>query len=92
VGTGFVLQGPFEHFLLQRKSNDFLGVGFVWSQPSATSKTVYHENEYVLETVYALQLTPTIKIQPDFQMIWDPVFHKDANQATVFQIQLVLAW
>jgi carbohydrate-selective porin OprB len=43
-------------------------------------------------SVYALQLTPTIKIQPDFQMIWDPVFHKDASQATVFQIQLVLAW
>jgi porin len=92
AGTGFVLQGPFEHFLLQRTSNDFLGVGFVWSEPSATSKTVYHENEYVLETVYSLQLTPTIKLQPDFQMIWDPTFHQDANQATVFQIQLVMAW
>ena len=92
VGTGFVIQGPFDHLLLQRTSNDFLGVGFVWSEPSATSKTVYHENEYVLETVYALQLTPTIKIQPDFQMIWDPAFHKDADHATVFQIQLVMAW
>jgi len=35
---------------------------------------------------------PTIKIQPDFQMIWDRVFHKDVDHATVFQIQLVLAW
>ena len=92
IGSGFVLQGPMEHLLLQRTSNDFLGVGFVWSQPSDTTKTVYHENEYVMETVYALQLTPTIKIQPDFQMIWDPVFHKDVDHATVFQIQLVLAW
>ena len=92
IGSGFVLQGPLEHLLLQRKSNDFLGVGFVWSQPSGTDKPVYHENEYVMETVYALQLTPTIKIQPDFQMIWDPVFHKDVDHATVFQIQLVLAW
>jgi carbohydrate-selective porin OprB len=92
AGTGFVVQGPFKHLLLQRTSNDLLGVGFVWSQPSSTSKTVYHENEYVLETVYALQLTPTIKIQPDFQLIRDPAFHKDTDQALVFQLQLVMAW
>jgi porin len=92
VGTGFVMQGPFDHLLLQRTSNDFLGTGFVWSQPSDTTKTVYHENEYVWETVYALQLTPFIKIQPDFQMIWDPAFHKDTNEAMVFQLQLAIAW
>jgi carbohydrate-selective porin OprB len=39
-----------------------------------------------------LQLTPTIKIQPDFQMIWDPAFHEDTSRAMVFQLQLVLAW
>ena len=92
AGTGFVVQGPFKHVLLQRTSNDLLGVGFVWSQPSSTTKTVYHENEYVWETVYALQLTPTIKIQPDFQMIWDPAFHRDTDQAMVFQLQLAVAW
>jgi hypothetical protein len=92
AGTGFVVQGPFKHVLLQRTSNDLLGVGFVWSQPSSTSRTVYHENEYGLETVYALQLTPTIKIQPDFQLIRDPAFHKDTDQALVFQLQLVVAW
>jgi carbohydrate-selective porin OprB len=92
AGTGFVLQAPFKHLLLQRTSNDLLGVGFVWSEPSSTTKTVYHENEYVLETVYALQLTPTIKLQPDFQMIWDPAFHRDTSQAMVFQLQLAMAW
>ena len=46
AGTGFVFKGPFDHVLLQRTSNDFLGVGFVWSEPSYTTKTVYHENEY----------------------------------------------
>jgi porin len=92
AGTGFVVQAPFKHLLLQRTSNDLLGVGFVWSQSSDTKKTVYHENEYVLETVYALQLTPTIKIQPDVQMIWDPAFHKDTDHAMVFQLQLVMAW
>ncbi len=92
AGTGFVVQGPFKHLLLQRTSNDLLGTGFVWSQPCSTSKTVYHENEYVWETVYVLQLTPTIKIQPDFQLIRDPAYHKDTDQALVFQLQLVMAW
>ncbi len=92
AGSGFVFQGPFKHLLLQRTSNDLLGVGFVWSEPSSTTQTVYHENEYVLETVYVLQLTPTVKIQPDFQMIWDPAFHEDISRAMVFQLQLVLAW
>ncbi len=92
IGSGFVMQGPFDHVLLHRTSNDFLGVGFVWSEPSYTSSKVYHENEYVLETVYALQLTPTIKIQPDFQMIWNPTFNKEHDTATAFQLQLVMAW
>jgi len=92
AGTGFVLQGPFKHLLLERTSDDLLGTGFVWSQPSATTKTVYHENEFVWETVYVVQLTPTIKIQPDFQMIWDPAFHKNTDRAMVFQLQLAVAW
>jgi porin len=92
AGSGFVIQGPFKHLFLQRTSNDFLGVGFIWSQPSSTSKTVYHENEYGMETVYAMQLTPTIKIQPDLQVIWNPAFNPDHDQALVFQLQLVLAW
>lgn len=92
AGTGFVIQGPFKHVLLQRTSNDLLGVGFIWSEPSATSSKVYHENEYGLETVYTLQLTPTIKVQQDFQLIRDPAFHRNTNQAMVFEIQAVLAW
>jgi porin len=92
LGTGFIFKGPFDHILMHRTSNDFLGVGFVWSEPDYTTKTVYHENEYGIEAVYALQLTPTIKIQPDFQMIWDPAFNNDHAQATVFQLQLVMAW
>jgi hypothetical protein len=92
AGTGFIFKGPFDHVLLERKSNDFLGVGFIWSEPDYTTKTVYHQNEYGVEAVYTLQLTPTIKIQPDFQMIWDPAFNQDHAQAMVFQLQLDMAW
>jgi hypothetical protein len=93
VGTGFVMQAPLKHAGLAPKlSNDLLGVGLVWSQPSETTKTVYHENEYILETFYTLQLTPTMKLQPDLQVVWNPAFNRDAGPALVAQIQFDLAW
>lgn len=92
AGTGFIFKRPFDHVLLDRTSNDFLGFGFVWSEPSYTTRTIYHENEYGIETVYALQLTPTIKLQPDLQVIWDPAFNGEHDQAVVFQVQLDIAW
>jgi hypothetical protein len=93
VGTGFVAKGPLAHLgLFPSRQYDSAGVGFIWSQPSATSQTVFHENEYALEAGYVLQLTPTAKLQPDFQVIWNPAFNPDAGPAVVFQLQLDLAW
>ncbi len=93
VGTGLAMQAPLRYLgLVPRLANDLLGVGFVWSQPAATTKTVDHENEYVLETFYTLQLTPTIKVQPDLQVIWNPTFNTESGAATVAQVQLTLAW
>jgi porin len=78
VGTGFVMQGPLKYAgWVPQLSNDPLGMGFVWSQPSATTKTVYHENEYVFETFYTLQLSPTSRLQPDLQIVWNPAFNPD---------------
>jgi Carbohydrate-selective porin, OprB family len=93
VGTGFVMQAPLRYVgLVPKLANDLLGVGFVWGEPSATTKKVDHENEYVFEAFYTLQLTPTIKMQPDVQVIWNPTFNVDAGPATVAQLQLTLAW
>jgi porin len=92
VATGFVIQGAFEHYLLQRTSNDLLGVGFVWSQPAATGKTVYHQNEYIIETFYAAQLTPTVRLEPDLQYVINPAFNASHDSGLVFQLQLILSW
>jgi porin len=93
IGTGLLVHAPLRNLgLIPRLSNDLLGVGLVWSQPPSAGKTVYHENEYVLETFYTLQLTPTIRLQPDLQVVWDPAFSRDAGPAIVSQLQLVLAW
>jgi porin len=91
VGTGLVMVGPLKHAgLVPRLSNDFLGVGFVWSRPSATG--VVHRNEYVFETTYALQLTPTTKLQPDLQLVWNPARNPNTGPAVVLQLQLEVAW
>jgi hypothetical protein len=68
------------------------GAGFLWSQPSASSATVVHENEFGLEATYVLQLTPMAKLQSDFQAIWDPAYNPGASHAFVFQLQLTFAW
>ena len=93
IGSGFVMIGPLEELgLVRRLSNDVFGVGFVWSQPSATTQTVYHRNEYVFEAFYTLQLAPTVRVQPDVQVVWNPVFSPEAGPSTVFQVQYILAW
>ncbi len=93
VGTGFVMEGPLEHLgLVSKLTNDYAGVGFVWSQPSATSKTVYHHDEYVAETFYTLQLAPMLRLQPDLQLVWNPAFNPDPGPFTVVQAQFILSW
>jgi porin len=93
VGTGFVMQAPLKYAgWVPRLSNDLLGLGFVWSQPSATTKTVYHNDEYVLETFYTLRLSPMSQVQPDLQIVWNPAFNPDPGPVVVFQFQFMLKW
>lgn len=93
VGTGFVMEGPLADLgLVPKLTNDYTGVGFVWSRPSATSKTVYHRDEYVAEAFYTLQLSPLMRLQPDLQLVWNPAFNPDPGPFTVVQAQIILSW
>jgi len=75
------MQGPLAHLgLVPRLSNDLLGLGFVASRPGANGRTVYHKNEYVLDTFYAFQLSPTLKLMPDFQYVSNPAFSTMSTQ------------
>ncbi|HTS53032.1 MAG TPA: carbohydrate porin [Burkholderiales bacterium] len=51
---------------------------------------MYHNDEYVFETFYALQLTPMSRLQPDLQIVWNPAFNPDSGPAVVFQFQFLL--
>jgi porin len=93
IGTGFVMHAPLAYSgLVPRLRNDVLGVGFVWSHLEESTQTIYHPDEYVLETFYTLQLSPLARLQPDVQILWNPAYNPDAGPAAIFQIQLILTW
>lgn len=90
--TGLAMQAPLKYAgVVPRLSNDYLGVGVVWSKPSAARQPAAHANEYGLEAMYVLQLTPLASIQPDFQVIWNAA-NSPAERNFVFQLQLNLTW
>lgn len=93
IGTGFVTHAPlFFAGLMPERTDDLAGLGFVWSRPSDQFQTIQHENEFVLETFYALQVTPMLKFQPDVQVVWNPAFNPDPGPAAVVQLQVVMTW
>ena len=93
VGTGFVMRGPLEYAgLFPSRGHDAAGIGFVWSHPTSEDQPLYHQDEYGLELGYVLQLTPTMKLQPDLQVVWNRAHNPDAGPATVFQLQLDIVW
>jgi len=93
VGTGFGMRGPLAYAgLFPSRKNDTAGIGFVWSQPSWSASAAAHQNEYVLETGYVLQLTPFARLQPDLQFVWNPANNPNANHALVFQLQFEVSW
>ena len=75
---------------MNRTAND--AAGGSGSQPAATTKTVYHNNEYVFETFYTLQLSRTSLPQPDLQIVRNPAFNPDPGPAVIFQFQFLLKW
>lgn len=93
IATGFAMQAPLQYAgLAPSLSNDYAGVGFIWSQPSASLEPAAHANEYGIESMYVLQLTPLASLQPDLQVIANPVNNPNAGCAVVFQLQLNLTW
>ena len=93
VATGIAMRAPLQYAgLFPKLSSDYAGMGFVWSRPSAVMEPVAHRNEYGLEAMYRLQLTPLTSLQTDLQFIWNPAGNAAAERNTVFQLQLNCIW
>ena len=93
VATGLAMQAPLQYAgLFPKLSSDYAGVGFIWSRPSVVMEPVAHRNEYGLEAMYMLQLTPLASLQTDVQFIWNPAGNAAAERNLVFQFQLNFPW
>jgi porin len=54
------------------RSDQALSVGIGWADPSKKTYGKTLGDEYVFETSYRFQLTPTLSIMPDVQLLKDP--------------------
>jgi len=78
------MQAPLKYASwVPRLSNDLLGFCFVSSEPTQTTQTVYHNNDHAFETLYTLQISPMSQLQPDLQVVWDPVSNPNAGASVV---------
>lgn len=93
VAAGFNVTGPFSKLgLVPKAKNDQLGIGGVWSNPPKSLQPVVHNSEYGIEAFYALQLTQTVTVLPDFQVIWNPATNSTVSRITQFAVQLNVTW
>ena len=89
VAGGLVLNGPTEWTLLKTQQAYF-AAGFYWLE--APYPTVAHQNEYGLEISYVLQLTETMTLQPDIQVIFDPADNTQSDAVAMFTFQVTYTW
>jgi porin len=66
--------------------DDILGVAVAWGQPEDRSL----RNQYVAELFYRLQLTHSIQVTPDLQLIADPSRNRDNDTIGVLGLRMRL--
>lgn len=83
ASAGIGLEAPFG------RSGDFVGIGFAWSDPSDGAGG---QNETLVEAFYRFQLTPTLELTPDLQIVFDPAGNPDDDVVFVPGIRLALVF
>ena len=86
---GVVLLGPTDATFF-RGQQAYLAAGFYWLD-SALPGTP-NPQEYGFELTYVLQVTPTVTVQPDLQVILDPTFNAEHDTAVALTLQLNVVW
>jgi len=62
----------------------------VWGRPAEDG--AYLPDEYGFEFLYSWQLTPTLSIRPDLQLLWTAGDTGTPSPATVIQLQATWVW
>lgn len=83
--TGVALLSPFRG--IGASNAGYLGCGFLWLQGAKSGRPNMNNNEYGFEITYVHQVTPTMVIQPDIQVIKNPIHGRRGQTNVVFQVQ-----
>lgn len=90
IATGLAWESASDPQRLVVSEADRWALGFFWGRPAETG--AYLPDEYGVELMYSIQVTPTLSLRPDVQLIWTVGDAATAEPATVFQLQATLVW
>lgn len=65
-------------------NNDWLGLGFIWQDPSDNTR----QDDYGMETFWRFQLTENIQITPDLQVYFDPSQSVSSDAQAAFGLRV----
>jgi porin len=81
VSGGLALERPFG------RKDDEIGVGVAWSDPSSGNGA---RDETLVELYYRIELSPSIALTPDVQLVLDPAGSDDGDTVVVGGIRVQL--
>jgi carbohydrate-selective porin OprB len=82
ISGGLTLAGPFG------RSSDHVGLGVSWSKPSGFFGGGQRETSF--ELYYALQLSASISLTPDLQVVIDPAYNTKDDTVVVVGVRLLV--
>lgn len=93
VAAGLVVKRPLNLLgLLNENSNNFIGIAGIWTKTPQKSIANNGRDETAMEINYTIQITPTMLLQPNYQLFFNPANNATHNTASVFQIQVSHLW
>jgi porin len=87
AGVGLVLRG-----ICSARPDDAAGAYFGWAGLSGDPNAGFAEDEYVVELVYRVQVTPAVIVRPDLQFIFNPSGDPGIDDAVVGGLRLEIAF
>lgn len=90
IATGFAWESAADAERLVVSEADRWAFGFFWGRPAEDG--IYLPDEYGIELLYSVQVTPTLSLRPDMQLIWTAGDTDTAQPSIVFQLQATLVW
>ena len=70
-----------------KKRGDLMGLGLNWSRPSPTGVGPGINDQYSVELFYRVQLSRSIAITPDVQLLIDPALNPTEDQIWIFGLR-----